>query len=254
VWSNGKSVILMRIAAQLGTSLSDLLCRMFGLREVKALEGAEDVTKVSLGFPSPKIAGKRPVDDGRMAFPGAVRLPLHGVDIALLDMIGLPGQLAVWGLILLGQELSLLPPVRNGLEVWPERREFLQQSRAGDYWRGLDARRVPWIARLWGRLEAIRGLRGRRQQGGMLWEVLREWRGRRRRRGLRYSAPGGGARWRCRACRGLPSGMTIRPWHGIGPHLGNRVIRRPRVYQRSTKGDNVRETRTRFVEGGYATA
>jgi hypothetical protein len=72
VWSNGKSVILMRIAAQLGTSLSDLLCRMFGLREVKALEGAEDVTKVSLGFPSPKIAGKRPVDDGRMAFPCAV--------------------------------------------------------------------------------------------------------------------------------------------------------------------------------------
>jgi len=75
---------------------------MFGLREVKALEGAEDVNKVSPGLPSPKIAGKCPVDDGRMAFPGAVRLLFHGVDIALLDMIGLPGELAVWGVILLG--------------------------------------------------------------------------------------------------------------------------------------------------------
>jgi hypothetical protein len=45
-------------------------------------------------------------------------------------MVRLPGQLAVWGLILLGQELALLPPVRDCLEFWPERREFLQQGRA----------------------------------------------------------------------------------------------------------------------------
>jgi len=92
----------MRIAVQLGTSLSDLLGRMCGLREVKALEGAEDVDQVSLELASPKIAGKRPVDDGCMAFPCAVRLPLHGIDIALLDRVRLPGQLAGWGLILLG--------------------------------------------------------------------------------------------------------------------------------------------------------
>ena len=116
----------MRTSAQLGTSLSDLLCRMFGLREVKALEGAEDVNKVSRGLPAPKIAGKRPVDDGRMAFPGAVRFLLHSVNIALLDMIGLPGQLAIWGVILLGQALPLLPPARNCLEFWPESHKFLK--------------------------------------------------------------------------------------------------------------------------------
>jgi hypothetical protein len=32
----------------------------------------------------------------------------------------------------------------------------------------------------------------------------------------------------------------------------NRVIRRPRVYQRSTKGDNAKETVTRFVDGDHA--
>jgi hypothetical protein len=63
-------------------------------------------------------------------------------------MIGLPGQLAVWGLILLGQELSLLPPVRDRLEVWPESREFRQQGWAEGRWRGLDARRAPEIVRL----------------------------------------------------------------------------------------------------------
>jgi hypothetical protein len=83
-----------------------------------------------------------------MAFSCAVRLPLHGVDIALLDMIGLPSQLAVWGLILLGQELTLLPPVRDRLEVWPESREFRQQGRTEGRRRGRDVRRVPWIVRL----------------------------------------------------------------------------------------------------------
>jgi hypothetical protein len=75
-----------------------------------------------------------------MAFPGAVRFLLHSVDIALFDMIGLPGQLAVWGVILLRQELSLLPPARDRLEVWPERREFFQQGRAGNYGWSFDAR------------------------------------------------------------------------------------------------------------------
>jgi len=99
---------------------------MFGLREVKALEGTEDVPKVSLGFPAPKIAGERPVDDGRMAFPSAVRLPLHSIDIALLDMIGLPGELPVWGVILLGQALPLLPPACDCLECWPDSQKFLR--------------------------------------------------------------------------------------------------------------------------------
>src|SRR4029434_4911231 len=104
--------------------------------------GRETSPKVSPGLPSPKIAGKRPVDDGRMAFPCAVRLLLHGIDIALLDMIGLPGQLALWGVILLGQDLPLLPPVRNGLEFWPDSRKFIQEQRDADHWGGLDARRV----------------------------------------------------------------------------------------------------------------
>jgi hypothetical protein len=58
-------------------------------------------------------------------------------------MVGLPDQLAVWGFILLGQALALLPPVRDRLEVWPERREILDQGWAEGRWRGLDARRVP---------------------------------------------------------------------------------------------------------------
>src|SRR5215471_11224987 len=64
--------------------------------------GRETSTKVYLGLPSRKISGKRPVDDGRIAFPGTVRLALHGVNITLLDMVGLPGQLTVRGIILLG--------------------------------------------------------------------------------------------------------------------------------------------------------
>jgi hypothetical protein len=59
-----------------------------------------------------KIPGQHAVDDSRLTVPRAVCLPLHGVDVALLDLVGLPGQLARWGLILLGQALPLLPPVR----------------------------------------------------------------------------------------------------------------------------------------------
>jgi hypothetical protein len=50
--------------------------------------GRETSTKVDLELPSRKISGKRPVDDSRVAFPGAVRFPLHGVDRALLNMLG----------------------------------------------------------------------------------------------------------------------------------------------------------------------
>lgn len=64
--------------------------------------GRETSTQGDPGLPSRKIVGQRPVDDGRRTFPGAVRFPLHSVAIALLDMVGLPGPLAVWGLLLLG--------------------------------------------------------------------------------------------------------------------------------------------------------
>src|SRR5437588_8861 len=126
-------------------------------------EGERRPPRVYPELPSRKVAGKRPVDDGRMAFPRAVRLLLYGVDIALFDMVGLPSQLAVWGLILPGQALPLLPPLCDRLQVWPDSREFVQQGRAEARWRGLDVvRRPPWIARLLGRRDTIRGLRGRR--------------------------------------------------------------------------------------------
>src|SRR5437016_14030217 len=102
-------------------------------------EGERRPPMVHPGLPSRKVPGKRPIDDGRMAFPRAVRLLLHGVDIALFDMVGLPGQLAVWDLILLGEALPLLPPLRDRLQVWPGGRELVQQGRAEDRWRVLDA-------------------------------------------------------------------------------------------------------------------
>src|SRR6266446_5489154 len=55
----------------------------------------------TLGLPPRKIPRKCPVHDGRVTFPGAVCFPLHGVDKALLDMVRLACELAVWGIILL---------------------------------------------------------------------------------------------------------------------------------------------------------
>src|SRR6266446_9622766 len=104
------------------------------------------------GLPSRKIPRKGPVDDGRIAFPGAVRFPLHSVDVALLNMVRLPGQLAVGVIILLGEVLPLLPPGREGLQVWPDGRELCRQGRAESRLQGREARRTSRIVRPWGRL------------------------------------------------------------------------------------------------------
>src|SRR5439155_26932607 len=140
-------------------------------------------TKVYPGLPSRKIPRKGPVDHGRIAFAGAVRFPPHGLDIALLDVVRLPHQLALGGVILLGQAVPLLPPVRQGLQVGPDGREFRRQGRTESRLQGRDARRHLRLVRPWGSREAIRGLRGRRQQRLMDWEVLRTLRGWEDRRG-----------------------------------------------------------------------
>src|SRR5881396_1123213 len=144
-------------------------------------------TKVYPGLPSRKIPRKGPVDHGRIAFAGAVRFPPHGLDIALLNMIRLPHQLALRGVILLGQAVPLLPPVGQGLQVRPGSRELRRQVRT----EGRDTRRHRLLVRPWGSLEVIRRLRGRRQQRLMHGEVLRTLRGREDRRetlvDLRYT-------------------------------------------------------------------
>src|SRR6266446_5769133 len=127
------------------------------------------------GLPSRKIPRKGPVDDGRIAFPGAVRFPLHSVDVALLNMVRLPGQLAVGVIILLSQVLPLLPPGRERLQVWPDGRELRRQGRTESRLQGREARRTSRIVRPWGRREAIRGLWRRRHQRLMHWGRLREF-------------------------------------------------------------------------------
>src|SRR5712691_2491662 len=97
---------------------------------------ARNPPRWTLGLPSCKIPRKGPVDDSRIAFPGAVRFPLHGVDVALFDVVRLPGQLAVGVIILLGEVLPLLPPGRERLQVWPDGRELRRQGRAEGGWRG----------------------------------------------------------------------------------------------------------------------
>jgi hypothetical protein len=84
-------------------------------------------------LPSCKIPRKRPVDDRRIAFARAVHFALDGVDRALFDMVRLPHQLAVGGLVLLGEALPLVPPVRERLEVRPDGRELCRQVRAERY-------------------------------------------------------------------------------------------------------------------------
>jgi hypothetical protein len=130
------------------------------------------------GLPSRKILGECPVDDGRIAFAGAVRFPLHGVNVALLDMVRLSGQLAVGGLLLLGQVLPLLLPVRKRLQVRPEGCELRRQVRAEGRGRGREARRHLLLVRPWGSREAIRDLGRCREQRLMRGEVLGELRGR----------------------------------------------------------------------------
>jgi hypothetical protein len=63
-----------------------------------------------------------------MQYPQAKKTAgtVRPLERGLLDMIGLPGELAVWGVILLGQDLPLLPPARHGLECWPESQKFLK--------------------------------------------------------------------------------------------------------------------------------
>jgi hypothetical protein len=84
-------------------------------------------------LPARKVPRKRAVHHGRIAFACAVRFALHGVDIALLDMVRLPHQLAIGGILLLGEALPLLPPVRERLEGRPEGRELRRQLRAEGY-------------------------------------------------------------------------------------------------------------------------
>src|SRR5205823_1362212 len=142
---------------------------------------------------------------------------------ALLNMVRLPHQLALGGIILLGQAVPLLPPVCQGLQVWPGSRELRRQVRAES--RG--ARRHLRLVRPWGSLEAIRDLRGRRQQRLMDGEVLRTLRGWEDRRwtlvdlrytygrgrglvlGLRCSAPGCGAGRSRSWCGRLALGLAV---------------------------------------------
>src|SRR4051812_27907620 len=76
---------------------------------------------VDTGLAPGKVAGQRAVHHGRSTFPCAIRFALHGVDIALLDRVRLPHQLAVGGRVLLGQRLPLVPPMGERLEGRPER-------------------------------------------------------------------------------------------------------------------------------------
>src|SRR6266478_666637 len=192
-------------------------------------------TKVHPGLPSRKVPGKGPVDDSRITFPGAVRLPLHGVDVALLDMVRLPGQLAVGGLSLLDQVLPLLPPGRERLQVRPDGRELRRQGRTESRLQGCEARRTSRIVRPWGRWEAIRGLWRRRHQRLMHWEVSRKLSGRQDGRGtlvdvrftygrgwglvlgLRWPTPGRSAGRGRSGCGGLPLGLGMCTGHGTVP-------------------------------------
>src|SRR5207249_7743516 len=143
-------------------------------------------TKVHPGLPSRKIPRKCPVDDGRVAFARAVRFSPHGLDIALLNVVRLPHQLALGAIILLGQVVPLLPPVCQGLQVRPDGRELRRQVRA----EGRGARRHLRRVRPWGSWEAIRRFWRRREQRLMFWGRLRTLRGREDRGGtlvdLRY--------------------------------------------------------------------
>jgi hypothetical protein len=121
-------------------------------------------------LPSCKILRKRPVDDRRIAFAGAVRFALDGVDIALLDMIGLSGQLAVGSLVLLGQALPLVPSVRERLEVRPDGRELRRQLRAEGCRRWIEG--VLGAVRRGSRLGGLLGV-GSRQDGRGLWWTSR---------------------------------------------------------------------------------
>src|SRR5439155_15665341 len=109
-------------------------------------------TEVYPGLPSCKIPRKGPVDYGRIAFARAVRFPPHGLNIALLDVVGLPHQLALGAIILLGQAVPLLPPVCQGLQVRPGSCELRRQVRT----EGRDTRRHRLLVRPWGSREVIR--------------------------------------------------------------------------------------------------
>src|SRR5207253_11260149 len=131
----------------------------------------------------------------------------------------------------LGQAVPLLPPVCQGLQVGPGGRELLCQGRA----EGRDTRRHLRLVCPWGSLEAIRGLRGRRQQRLMHGEVLRTLGGREDRGGtlvdLRYTygrgrglvlslrcpASGRGAGRGRSWCWGVSLGLAVVTGHGTGP-------------------------------------
>jgi hypothetical protein len=83
--------------------------------------------------PARKVPGKRSIDHGRIAFARAVRFALDGVDIALLDIVRLPHQLTVRGLVLLGETLPLVLPVHYRLEVRPEGGQVLYHLGAQGY-------------------------------------------------------------------------------------------------------------------------